>query len=191
MKKLLLIVAFCTGGMMANAQLQEGSILATGGLNFTSTSGDDASSSSFGISLAGGYFIQDNFVVGLSLAYGSGSLGFNDDFGMDDMSTDAFGIGAFARYYIPYTDKFSFFGQAGLSGVFSSPGENVSSNIFSFELAPGFAYFFTDRIALDFSVGLIGFSSQVVSIGDNSASTNTINFGADLLSPRLGFSVFF
>ncbi|MCH8545247.1 MAG: porin family protein [Cryomorphaceae bacterium] len=180
-----------TTGMIANAQLQEGSILATGGLNFSSTSDGNAYSNSFGISLTGGYFIQDNFVVGLSLSYGSASVSINDDFGMGDMSNDAFGIGAFARYYIPYTDKFSFFGQAGLAGVFSSPDENSSINNFSFELAPGFAYFFTDRIALNFSVGLIGFTSQTVSLGDNSNSVNTINFGVDLLSPRLGFSVFF
>lgn len=135
---------------------------------------------------------KNNIVVGLSLGYGSvsASIDFDDEFDMD-MSSDAFAIGAFARYYIPYTDKFSFFGQAGISAAFSSLGENSSSSIYNFEVAPGFAYFFTDRIALDFSVGLISYTTQSISSGNESISVNMINFGADLLTPRLGFSLFF
>jgi hypothetical protein len=186
MKKFILLIALATSGMVANAQLQEGSILATGGFDFESSSSDGSSSSAFSVGLNGGYFIQDNFALGLTIGYGSDNL----NFGFDDASVNLFAIGAFARYYIPYNDNFAFFGQGQLAGSFGSEGAADISN-FIFSVAPGFAYFFTERIALDMSVGVLAFSSNTISTSASSATTTQFDLGANLLTPRFGLSVFF
>lgn len=220
MKKILLSAAFLFGAMASQAQFDQGSIIVTGDLGFSSSSGkvevsgggtstttDLPSVTGFNIGVSGGYFIADNLAVGLGIGFGTTSI--NDDLGdgdYDKLSTNLTVVAPFVRYYIPYTDKFAFFGQldlgfgfGGIKDEFKLGGTTTTSesglSVTNIGISPGFTYFIHDNIGLDMRFGFLGYNSSSTTIEGggttNKLTNSTLGLDLGLNSLMFGLSVFF
>ncbi|GGH77011.1 porin family protein [Phaeocystidibacter marisrubri] len=208
MKKALLTAGLALFGLSASAQWNEGSIMATGNLGFSTggTAEDDGTSSTdifsnsaFNIGITGGYFIQDNLAVGIGLGYANTSVTVEPI--ETETTTSMLTYGLFGRYYVPYNDKFSMYGQ--LSIGFGSGGQTITDNIndataetdmsaLNAGLGVGLTYFVNDMFFLDASYGFLGYSSSTTTEdpgGNNELKTTTSNFGLDLDLSSIAFGV--
>lgn len=204
MKKLFFAATLLMFGISANAQWEEEDIFATGTISYVgsdaSVSGLNINQSGFSIGLKGGYFIQDEIAVGITLGYadvsqGSDSLALGQNFGMTQ-------YGAFGRYYMPYNDKFSAFGELGIN-MASGGGEQsiagTTADISMFNLFAGVTvgmnYMFTDNMYLELTMGTIGYQSttmtQTVQDVEQSISSGAFVAALDLTSVNMGFGLMF
>ncbi|MCH4823416.1 hypothetical protein ML462_09535 [Gramella lutea] len=178
MKRLLLLCALSFLGFSAisYSQIQKGNVMLgsdigsglvnTGsnslfGLNFGLNEG---AGYNLGISPKGGYFVQDNFLIG-----GVVNLGFTRSAKVDGEAAETFqyGIQALTRYYLSPGEQGvdnllkhgRFFGEAnaGIAGV--NVNEGSTTNGFAFGFGPGYSYFVTETVALEATFkynGLVG-----------------------------------
>ncbi|MBC7449527.1 MAG: outer membrane beta-barrel protein [Hymenobacteraceae bacterium] len=185
MKKILqaaFSAVFLLGASSAQAQLSAGHILVGGGAGFSSNHPNDQNptldtkSSRGFFSPRAGYFLADNFVVGLEGSY-SGDKdvrtqqiylpnGGRADFTITSTST-ATTIGPFARYYKPLGEKAAIFGHLGfgfggrkLTTDYEGPNapedpKDVKFGSMSASITPGFAYFPTKRFGLEIMTNAI------------------------------------
>ena len=147
------------------AQIQKGSFLvgASSNLGFSSnsTEGDD-NVNVFTLDLKTGYFLVDNFALGVKFGYSKYSYGDND--GSNTV------IGLFGRYYV----NGKIFAGAGYSST--KPDNSDALNSMSLEL--GYAAFITNNIALEPSI------SYVKGLGDNDSNRFGLNLGFALYFNR-------
>jgi outer membrane protein W len=190
MKKIILTVLLFVS-VASGAQTEQGRILVSGSLGFTSsndndldTTGKELNSTKVGgleLTVRGGYFLADNIAVGLLVGLNTNKTT-QEDFGpppsksinVSKSATTAFGL--FGRYYTPPVERrLSFFGQLDLTyEITNSEIENTfinSANVSTTTnrrgegnqigafLAPGVAFFLSDKVALEATFGLIGFAS--------------------------------
>jgi hypothetical protein len=168
------------------------------------------------IALRGGYFVVDNLAVGLVVqddySTGSESTTYTNTINKYNAtnSSNLFSVGLFGRYYQKLGEsKFSMFYQlSALYGMGGKKGEQRSTNgsvttvtadhtdrtQVSVNLTPGIAFFASDRVAFEASVGNLGFSSSTETFFEESkkdkTETNT-NFGLNLSLASLNFGVTF
>lgn len=180
---------------------------------------------SFGIAPHISYFIRDNLSVGARFDYNRSSFGLaNADFSLSDALSMTIGdfnyfkqsyTGAVTlRNYIPFgqSRRFAMFaelrvtggyGQAesyktGFDDVLGQPYKSGTyQDIYQFEvgLVPGICAFVTDEVALEVSVGLLGFNYQKVEQVTNQVERsemekNALNFKINLLAINLGMSFY-
>jgi hypothetical protein len=158
MKKSFLLLFTVTLAVAASAQISKGTILvgARSNLGFSSTSYDGADDrfNQFDLSVAGGYFLIDNLVLGPSIGFSSIKFG---DF---ETSTTSFGL--FGRYYV----QGKIFVGAGFQSVKAE--DEPSSNLIPLEV--GYAAFITDNIAIEPALNYIigdGFNTFGLGVGFN------------------------
>lgn len=132
----LLVFQFFT--FTANAQLQKGSILLGGNVNYTNSNSNsdsktvspspvnsttDGNSNSFTFNPKIGFTLNNNWVVGPMLILSS-SKGTSENIWVSGSSTvrdftttknSSFGAGAFARKYLPFNEHFSAFGEVNVT----------------------------------------------------------------------------
>lgn len=178
MKKLLLLSTFLIFGYtgISHAQLQEGNIMLGAdigsGLTTTTSKGlfglnfglNKDSGYNVGISPKGGFFLNDNFVLGAIV-----NLGYTDSAGDDDQSTNTFvyGVQGLTRFYVSPGDaeleevvpagQFYIETNAGIAGVNVQGGP--TTNGFAFGFGPGYSLFVNPNVALEASIkynGLAG-----------------------------------
>lgn len=193
MKKLLLIAAVAVFGLSSvNAQeakeettfgFEEGNILLEGNLGFNTdkstysdNTGDlfEEKTSSFNFNPKAGYFISDDFVVGLEL-YVASSTSENTLIGTPNFVTEekgnSIGVGVFARYYfLELGKRFKTYGEFGVgfnsekyetsqTGAPSLIQDNEFTGIGT-GLGLGINYFISDRFAINFGLAdLLSFST--------------------------------
>jgi outer membrane immunogenic protein len=220
MKKVLMSLAFTTLVWAASAQWDAGKILATGGINFSTTTpktemkvgnntttADGIKTTDFGISLAGGYFIADNVAIGLGIGLDNSKSTYETTDTEYTYTDNIFSVSPFARYYIPYSDQFSFFGQLSVGLGFGSSKDEVVSgsttttqesslNVMMIGLSPGFSYMMTERVALEMRYGFLGYTSSTMkeeeANGDYEKDmTSSFGLNLDLNSLVFGISVLF
>ncbi|MDX5319610.1 MAG: porin family protein [Bacteroidota bacterium] len=160
---------------------------------------DKFMSGSFG--LGGGYFINDNISVGVSLMF-SGTKLTPADTADPEVKTSGMGIGLNARYYVPVSDKFYFFGNLGYgmmnSGGTSTQGgtetELPKTSMNMVGLSPGFTWFATENLAFDMTWGNLGwYSSKTESTAGTITTTSTtsgMDVSFDLTSVSFGVMYF-
>ncbi|HRN92814.1 MAG TPA: outer membrane beta-barrel protein [Ferruginibacter sp.] len=189
MKKLLLMLPILAITGIASAQTEgfsKGSIFASGNVGFSSqkepAGTDDDKTTSFTFNPRIGYFITSNIALGVNLGISSSKFTDNDSEDKYTMTT----FGAFGRYYFTPANKFSMFLNLGFDyqsskNVFKQDGvpDDVESkeNGFGIGLAPGFNYFISKRLALESSIGILGFSSMKPDVDGAKATTNFSLFG--------------
>ncbi|MEM9981835.1 MAG: outer membrane beta-barrel protein [Bacteroidota bacterium] len=193
MKRIILsiaaIVALTFG---ANAQTDQGTILlggTIGGSVFNPDNTDDTDSqvSSFAVIPQIGYFIADDFALGLGVGYSYFETT-GEDVGAGENSTvnNAFVVRPFGRYYIELGDQFSFFTELGVGLEFGgntvtvdgNEGDTVNSLGLDIALSPGFAFFPVETFGIEFKLTGIQFRSfdPDTDVDDNTASV--FNIGA-------------
>lgn len=156
MKKLLVVIPlFLLFFGKANAQITEGNWMVGGSASFSHSKyesfGDFPSKSkSSGMELNAnlGYFVIDNFAVGVSPYFG-----FSNPEGSNNSST-AYGIGPFARYYFLPSDKMiNVFSQAGYRyGIGYAQGKKTGTNN-NFDIKAGVVMLFNSSVGLEFTAG--------------------------------------
>ncbi|MDR7129961.1 hypothetical protein J2X69_002307 [Algoriphagus sp. 4150] len=132
MKKFLLgVLAFQLFAFAANAQIEKGSIMLGGNVNFNSSNSEhllgmlpnvtatNYDSNEFLFNPRFGYSLGNNWVIGTVLSFTTGqttrktvsSTSSSSTIEENIVESDAFGASLFARKYLPFGDKFSVFGE--------------------------------------------------------------------------------
>ena len=181
MKKILLsaLAVFAFG--VANAQeggfgFSKGDVIVEGNLTVNSVSKPEGNSTktttSYGFTLAVGYFISDKFAVGLDLRILSEKGSGSDE-------TNTFGVGLDARYYfLDLGQRFKVYGQGriGFDSVNKKPGDVKSTNI-GFGAGLGVNYFLTRSLAINFGLtNVLSIENEKPKDGDG---TTTINLNVN------------
>lgn len=169
----LVAVLLGTAGK-TNAQTEKGKILVGGqsSLEFTTykssgvteyTSGDNGKSRYLDITPQVGYFIANNFAVGLETPY-SFSKEIDGD---DSYITSSFVVVPFVRYYFGKT-KVKPYLHGGIgpgwgktkSEIYMGSDYNVSTNLLAYELGGGLGVFVNEHVSVDFGLGYGNASSK-------------------------------
>ncbi|MHB1276893.1 MAG: outer membrane beta-barrel protein [Bacteroidia bacterium] len=219
MKKTLLVIVMAFIGQQSMGQVQAGSIFVTGfgsiytesgqtsaTIGGTTTTVDNDKFSGGSLGLGGGYFLTDNIAVGLGVSL-TGDKWTPADTSDPELKTKGFGIGVFARYYVPMSDNFFFFGQLSYNMMTASSirttqgttvteteGPKMSTNMIG--ISPGFTFFPTENIGLDLTFGFLGWTGSKTTSdlgnGDTMESkTSGIDANFDLSSVTFGIQYFF
>lgn len=157
----MFMAAFAVFGLSnVNAQeveptfgFEEGGIILEGSLGFNSTKdkNTDVKTNGFSINPKIGYFITDDFAVGIEGAYGSST---REIAGTDVNDDKTFGAGVFARYYfLELGNRFKTYTELGVG--YASIKDKINDNKadgFGAGLNLGINYFVTDNIAISFGL---------------------------------------
>lgn len=172
-----------------------------------------------GVSPHVSYFVADNLSVGGRFNYdrsqyavGSANLSLTPEmsFGIDNFHylKDAYSGAIFARYFIPFgtSKRFAMFTELQAAGGYAQSEtyelteldkHGTYQDIYNFEIGviPGIMAFFTDNVALEVSVGLIGLNYNKVIQNTNQVGTSVMtssgaNFKVNLLNINLGIAFY-
>lgn len=216
MKKTLFVIVMAFIGSQSMAQIQSGSIFFTGFGSIATTTvenkfipdsgptittdGDKKLEGTFG--LGGGYFLSDNIAVGISFEL-RGSKMTPPDTSKAEERMAGFGAGVFARYYVPMSDNFYFFGQLGYSNLATGTSETQGGTEtegpktfrHSFGIRPGFTFFPASRIGLDLTFGNIGWSTTKTTEefggGTIESRSSGLDISFDMTTVVFGIQYFF
>ncbi len=197
MKKLFLtLTAAVAVTFAANAQTEKGKTILGGSVSYDYSKVKDADTEghSLGILPSVGFFVSDNFAIGTGIGYSyEENTAAASVFGGDKLNV--FSVAPFARLY-KGDGNFKFFGQLSVPMGWGSAkeGDDKLGNTerYGVELAPGFAYFPTDKIGIEFSVrGLYYQNSTLKPEGGDNLSTNSFGLNANSLAPRIGIQFYF
>ncbi|UUV20790.1 porin family protein [Paenimyroides aestuarii] len=196
MKKILLSVAVLATSVAAQAQertfgFNQGDVLLEGSLQANSEDNklETVKTSEFNFTPKAGYFINDNFAVGLGLNFGSAKIENYSDVVADRNTQKANNVGfeVFGRYYFMDLNRFQPYGEVGigynsLGGEISRYDEATSTTItrdldktnrFGVNATLGINYFVTPKIAVNFALSnVIGFNSSKMDTPNAKATTD-------------------
>ncbi|WP_257670630.1 porin family protein [Parapedobacter tibetensis] len=198
MKKLFLTLSAAIAvTFAANAQTEKGKIILGGNVSYDYSKVKDADTEghSLGILPTVGYFISDNLAIGTGVGYSYEENTANATVFEGD-KLNVFSVAPFARLYKGDGD-FKFFGQLSVPMAWGSAkdGDTKLGNTerYGAELAPGFAYFPTSKIGIEFSVRGLYYQSTTLKPeeGDNKVTTNSFGLNANSLAPRIGVQFYF
>ncbi len=174
--------------------------------------------SSFGVAPYVYYFIDNNTALGIrfgydrsSLSSGSANLSLGDglSFGVQDFNyfKHMYSVSLAGRYYMPFGDskRFAMFAEVratggyGQSETYKPEGDRkygTYQDIFKFNLGlvPGICAFVMDEVALEVSVGVLGFDYQNIRQVTNQVEVSEMrkfsaNYKINLMSINLGISI--
>ena len=172
-----------------------------------------------GVSPHVSYFIANNLSVGARFNYnrsqyaiGGANLSLTQDmsFGIDNFHylKDDYSGALFARYFIPFgtSKRFAMFTELQAAAGYAQSEtyqltevdkHGTYQDIYNFEVGviPGIMAFFTDNVALEVSVGLVGLNYNKIVQNTNQVGTSVMqssgaNFKINLLNINLGISVY-
>lgn len=161
MKKLLLVAAVAVFGFSnVNAQedettfgFEQGNIFLEGNLGFNSTNdkNTEEKTSEFSFNPKAGYFLNENFAVGLELSYNSLNAKVA---GTDTQDVSAFGAGVFGRYYfLDLGKRFKTFTEFGVAyATAKNDLADVKANTIGVSAGLGINYFVKENIAITFGL---------------------------------------
>jgi outer membrane protein len=202
MKKIILTFAAVIAFGAANAQTKKetakggegfskGDVFVSGALQLGSSKWDadgNYKSSAFTIAPKVGYFVTENIAVGAEVSYTSGSTTAFE--GATAAKNNAFGVGAFGRYYFTPASKFSLYGQLGAGYKSVDPNTDVDDNkinSFNVGLGLGANYFLSSNFSIEAGLGVLDFTS---SKGEwtGAETGSTFSFGGDWRAISLGLN---
>lgn len=195
MKKLFLtLTAAVAVTLAANAQTEKGKVILGGNVSYDYSKVKDVDGDIQGFTIlpSVGYFVGNNVAVGLGVGYSWAQEGE----GSERTRTGEFAVAPFARWYKGDGD-FKFFGQLSVPmgwGTLKEDGTKVANTQrYGVALSPGFAYFPTSRIGLEFSVTGLYYNNSTVENEESGAKVTTNSFGLDAnsLAPRVGIQFYF
>jgi hypothetical protein len=146
-----------------------------------------------------GYFVAENFAVGLDVAYINQKDNYSSwQYGNGETELNTTILSPFARYYIfTSNEKFAFYAEAMVGIGFSKTDpsysdEDINGKNFNARLSPGFSYFFTEKWVLDLQLSGISYVSNDPNKEDDADNDENYSFvfGASSFNPSLGFRYF-
>lgn len=222
-KKLIIAAALCGLALGSHAQTEKGNFLLGGSFNFKSEKNSEEypRTNGFGIGPKIGYFISDNFAIGLGVDYVysrqkpfveyAQNEGQAIRYAHSGYREQGLSISPFVRYYVNLNTKFKFFGAFSATASDQrgkSIGENQNNTYYGtvnkyygLSLAPGFAFFPTKKLAIEFSTSLLRYQRQTWSsylIGSSNGqvindqyTANVLYFGLSTIQPSIGINYHF
>ncbi|GAL86374.1 hypothetical protein MYP_3603 [Sporocytophaga myxococcoides] len=210
MKKQLLSIAFLLASLTSFAQLEQGNFLVGGRIGISSarpntvnggTTVDGVKTTSYFVTPAIGYFIAENFALGLNIGFG----GYTEKTPANGTTPELkdknpyFLVGPFGRYYKKFGDNFAIFGQAAIDFRFGK-NKNESYNsffnrvettenktsYFSPNIRPGIVFFPYSKVGIELLVGRIGYTHSVIKYDGYKSKNNNVDFNFDLANVQLG-----
>ena len=161
MKRIVYLVFFLLiAGATAHAQYFAGgsfNLSSTGGsIKSGDTSTDKETSTSFKLSPKGGYFLSEDFALGLGIGINTSRERTPGNPEVIDKST-GFSFQPFARYYVLHMNKFSLFGEGQLSYSASTSKvesggtttEGPTTNSYGISVFPGVSYDLNEKVAFE------------------------------------------
>lgn len=190
MKKLFLMAAMMVATLAANAQVYVG-----GSLGFESIKGnkDAKASTTFSIKPEAGYWLSDNFAVGIQLGYSS-----TNDTNVEGILKDGekpngykpekgsgskFTIAPYARYVFAKAGAASFFADGGI--IFDSYGSDMKGSTFGVGIRPGVSFAVSEKVNVLAKLGYIGYSKDNDDLGGGE------KIGLNIDNTNLELGVFF
>lgn len=166
------------------------------------------------VTLRSGYFIKDQFAVGVFFKYANelNEVSYTNDIGKvnDNRLERSYSIAPFIRNYFPLgSGRFSLFNETNLEFTYGSSVRQVSDpddvsrtvgDVYQLKLGiqPGIATFITKGISLEVGTSLLGLSSTyTTSVIDGDTAnkgytySNDVSLKIDLLSLFLGITFYF
>lgn len=163
-------------------RIQKGTILLTGSIGYNQLSQGDNTNSAFFVDASVIFAVSEHVGFGLLTGYQTGDLIDIEGFGFS--VDDAFQIGPVARVFgNTHWGWVQPFGEVSVPFGFGTFG-NGDFTTFGVNLRPGISVFLSRSIALEASLGLLGFNS--LTINDEEDSYDSIDFGFDLSDLRFG-----
>ena len=194
MKKIFLSLAVVATSIAAQAQegfgFSEGDILLEGSLQFNSQKNsfdDNGTESSYKESSTlftpkAGYFINDQFALGIELGIGAAKGIYTFGSTEDEEKSNAFYAGVFGRYYfLELGERFKTYSEVGV-GMMNTKytddlGAVTKTSGFGAGLGLGVNYFLTPKIAINFELtDLLHFST----VKDKDTDVKTNEFGVNI-----------
>ncbi|RZJ80545.1 MAG: hypothetical protein EOO47_07235 [Flavobacterium sp.] len=215
--RLLITGAICAMAFTVNAQTEKGNQLIGGSIGFVTLDNDQGSTRnkqrSYSIGPNYGYFIADNFALGLNANYGYNkmfssyetTIAFNGtlypNIVAQESKSNSSNVGVFARYYVNINNDFKFFGQFnagvgfGRDRNYQRDPSTLKSTTYNASVSPSVAFFPTKKLAIELGFGLISYTNTMHKSGDSSyypnGRTEIFNFGFNTFEPKLGINLHF
>lgn len=213
MKTRLVILFFLLANIcFAQFQTDLGSKYVGGNFSFNSTKMNHITQSSktnsYTLAPYFGYFPKDNTAIGIQFFFtnsktDNAAINNGNVVGTDLTHQNITGISPFIRQYVPIGPKFLFFSQlnaysgfgtaktTSLSGT-TSQNTELDISQFGASISPGFTYFASKKIALEFSFNLINYNKYRFKSGDIEIQTNdSFSFKFGEFTPAMGASFYF
>jgi hypothetical protein len=205
MKKLFLSLVLLGGVVFSSqAQTEKGKFILGGNVSYNTTKTDAPgaeASHEFSIVPNIGYFVSDNIAIGTGIGYESQKASSPSLYG----KTESFVVSPFGRYYVPVADKFHFFGQLSVPMAFGNTkalntelevGDKTgSSTSIGVALSPGFAFYPSSRIGIEFALNGVSYNDYSIEDRDGNAikgsGNQSFSIGSDFFAPRLGIQFHF
>jgi hypothetical protein len=209
MKKIFLLITITMSAVSGYSQIEKGKKIIGGqfGLSGSNYSRVDSSTSyksatsMFQINPKIGYFIKDNFAIGVIGNFTiSGGNGKKVDINSTSTSKGrsiSFGVGGFARYYIKISDKFHFFVNGNILYTHSpythleyTPTSNIqvftsqppTFNTISIAVSPGLVYFPSPKLGIEASFGNLTYNYLA-------SKNKTVSYNNHYNSSSYGFTM--
>ncbi|WP_207534162.1 outer membrane beta-barrel protein [Desertivirga arenae] len=205
MKKLILSIALLSGlAFSSKAQTEKGKIIVGGTASYTSSKSDaSGAKAAENLSLVPniGYFVANNIAVGTGIGYNYSKIAGASSSGQNE----AFVVSPFGRYYVNLSEQFKFFGQAAVPMAFGTvkatdangeAGDKTgTSTSIGVALSPGFAYFPTKKVAIEFSFAGASYNNLTVKDKNDDkikgAGRETFAVGTSFFTPQIGVQFHF
>ncbi len=172
MKKIYLTLISISIALISFSQdngFSDNKSIISGSLGGSSTFSYDSSSIEFTWKQKFGYFVSKNLNVGVGFEFGS---------------SDGYSLDAFGKYYFNPQNRFSFFGGADVKYI-TSTSKDVKKTMFGVSIYPGINYFLTKGLAIETSIGLLNYSTQLEKVNPEK-TTNNFNLEMKLKTLNIG-----
>ncbi len=208
-KLFILAALLCASVFSAKAQTEKGKILLGGNVTFITQKGKSqitTKETSFSVGPVFGFFVGNNFAVGVALSYDynkTAPIIYSATSSQSGIKHTSYGISPFARYYVNISEPFKFFAELAAGGSFGKSEFKDANGIISPDkpeytsyhaaISPGLAFFPSKKIAVQLSIPLFSFIHQkAVSSApqSNSSTFNAFSFAATT-TPSIGVNFHF
>lgn len=205
MKKVILSIALLSGiAFTTQAQTEKGNFVVGGNVSYSTlkTDAEGAKAShEFSIVPNIGYFVSDNISIGTGIGYQTSKASQESLTGKQE----AFVIAPFGRYYTPVAEKFKFFSQLSVPMAFGTVkaidedlkvgDKSGNSTSIGVALSPGFAYYPSSKIGIEFALNGISYNNQSFEDADGNkikgSGSDSFSIGTDFFAPKIGIQFYF
>ncbi len=202
MKKIFLsVLAICAFFVSsAHAQLEKGKKYIGAEVQFSSGTESTSGNKRSGLTLLpnGGYFLQNNFSLGLGIGIQNEKVeGTNTT-----TNTNLFWIKPHVRYYIPTSsEQFAFYVQGQVeigtgkvkttSTTTTTTTNEANLSVTGFSISPNFVFFPTKSWGLEFGVNGFVYESRKTSVNNVSVTQSNVKLDVNSFAPVFGVRYFF
>lgn len=205
MKKLILSIALLSGvAFTTQAQTEKGKFIVGGNASYSTLKSDaDNAKASHNFSIVPnvGYFVSDNIALGTGIGYQSSKASYASLTGKQE----AFVVAPFARHYTPIANNFKFFGNLSVPMAFGTTkaidgdlkvgDKNGNSTTIGVALSPGFAYYPSSKIGIEFAFNGISYINQSFEDANGNKlkgeGVDGFSIGTDFFAPKIGIQFHF